>query len=99
MKKNNITGHLTIRLGIPALILFLIWKIVDHNNGSLEDWLIYSLFASFFIFIINITIISETIIFHRNKKKILRNINFGLLVFYIPFFVFMTIISYGIANY
>jgi len=97
--KNNIIRHLTIRIGIPLMILFLIWKIGDIKNGSLEESLFFSIFSSILMFVIIIFIIKETLAFHRDKKLTLRNINIFLLMFYIPIFLFMLIASFAIVSF
>ncbi|OXA95563.1 hypothetical protein SAMN06265346_107206 [Flavobacterium hercynium] len=96
---NNILQHLTIRLGIPLLIFFLIWQIADPNHGSLENLLQFLLITTFIAFVIVSLTVNETFRFHKNKKKVLRNVNISLLVLYIPIFVFMVLASYGLATF
>lgn len=97
--KNKIIRHLVVRIGAPFLILFLVWEFGDLKNGSLEESLLFSIFASFFIFLAILFVIKETLIFNKTKEIILRNINIVLLIFYISFFLFMTIASFAIASF
>lgn len=97
--KNNIVGHLTIRFVIPFFILFLIWKIGDLDNGTLEESLFFSIFSSILIFIINIFLINETLTYHRDKNLMLRNLNVILLLLFIPFFLFMVVASVAIISF
>jgi|GEM_PF-1834825 len=97
--KNNIIKHLILRLVIPVFILFLIWKFGKANYGGFEKIFFFSSFSFILFFAFSIFILRETIFFHREKNLILRNINIGLLILSIPFFVFMAIVSFAIINY
>jgi len=97
--KNNIIKHLTIRLIIPLFLLFLIWKIGNNEYAHLEEVLFFSFCSSFLVFIIIIFILNETFEFNRNKNLVFRNLNIFLLIVFIPFLVFMVIVSIAIANF
>lgn len=99
MKNNNTIEHLTIRLGIPLFVFFLLWQIGDIKNGSLEESLFFSFFFSVLLFVISIFLLKETIDFHRDKRFLLRNINCILLIFFIPIFLFLAIASVALANF
>jgi hypothetical protein len=99
IKKNSIIGHLTIRLGIPFFVFFLLWQVGDIKNGSLEELLFFSIFYSVLLFVISIFLLRETIYFHRDKRLLLRNINCFLLIFFIPAFLFLAISSVALANF
>lgn len=97
--KNNITEHLTIRIGIPLFVFFLLWQIGNIKNSSLEGSLFFLIFSSVLLFIISIFLLRETVDFHRNKRFLLRNINCILLMFFIPIFLFLAIASVALANF
>jgi heme/copper-type cytochrome/quinol oxidase subunit 2 len=97
--KNNIAGHLTIRLIIPFFILFLIWEIGGLENGTFEEYLFFSIFSSILIFAIIIFLLKETLTSHQDKNRIIRNLNIVLLLLFIPLFIFMVIASVAIINY
>lgn len=97
--KNKIIQHLTIRIGVPFIILFLIWKLGNLKNGSLEKSLLFSIFSSILILVAIIFVTKETIVFNKNNDVKLRNINIILLVVYIIFFLFMSFASFAIATF
>jgi hypothetical protein len=97
--KNNIIEHLTIRLGIPLFVFFLLWQIGNIKNCSLEESLFFSIFSSVLLFVISIFLLRETIGFHQGKRLLLRNINCILLIFFIPIFLFLVIASVALANF
>ena len=99
MKKNSIIKHLTIRLGIPLFVFFLLWQIGNIKNGSLEESLFFSIFSCVLLFGISMFLLRETINFHRDKRFLLRNINCILLLFFIPIFLFLAIASVALANF
>lgn len=97
--KNNIIKHLTIRLVIPVSILFLIWILGGLIYRGLEEILFFSFSSSILIFIFSMFTINETIFFYQKKNLTLRNINVALLIFFIPFFVFMAIVAVAVLTF
>ncbi|MCV9929777.1 hypothetical protein OIU83_19100 [Flavobacterium sp. LS1R49] len=98
-KDSDILEHLTIRLGIPLFVVFLLWGIGDISNGSFETLIFFSFFISVLLIIIITFLLRETIDLHRNKRFLLRNINCVLLMFFIPTFSFLVIVGFGLATF
>jgi hypothetical protein len=84
----NIAKHLLIRIGAALLAILLLFSYSIFSDLGTNDSLGLLLSGAAFLLIWMFFLLIEALILHANKKPLLRNANF-ILILIPPFFIFI----------